>query len=115
MNISIGINSFKQEKDLDSREKNCLESIKKVKELSKHNISLYNISFEEEDIKYKDFESLTKLKLSSDIFESSLSRFSFIKKFFNSEDRYLAMESFFLSPPFKALFTSSCIFSAKLI
>lgn len=66
MNISIGINSFKQEKDLDSREKNCLESIKKVKELSKHNISLYNISFEEEDIKYKDFESLTKLKLSSD-------------------------------------------------
>ena len=66
MNISIGINSFKQEKDLDSREKNCLESIKKVKDLSKHNISLYNISFEEDDIKYKDFESLTKLKLSSD-------------------------------------------------
>ena len=43
MNISIGINSFKHENNLNSREKNCLDSLKKVKELSIHNISLYNI------------------------------------------------------------------------
>lgn len=66
MNISIGINSFKQEKDLNRREKLCLESIKKIKETSKHNISLYNISFTDDDITYDDFTSLSKLKLSSD-------------------------------------------------
>ena len=66
MNISIGINSFKHENNLNSREKNCLDSLKKVKELSNHNISLYNISFVDDNIEYKDFQPLSKLKLSSD-------------------------------------------------
>ena len=66
MKISIGINGYKQYKDLEKREKFCIESILKCKN-SNNNIKPYNICFTEEDVKYESFETLNQLRLSSDI------------------------------------------------
>lgn len=57
MNIAIGINSFKQESELNRREQLCLESLRKCKEINP-NVTLYNIIKEEDDIQYDDFITL---------------------------------------------------------
>lgn len=65
MKISIGINGYKEYKDLEKREKFCIESLLKCK---KDNIGLYNICFEDENISYEGFKTLNNLKnKSSDI------------------------------------------------
>jgi hypothetical protein len=48
MKIAIGINSFKIEKDLNNREKMCVESLHKVAKLFPNNVELINLSFKDE-------------------------------------------------------------------
>lgn len=57
MKIAIAINSFKQEKDLNKREKFCLESLRKCKEKN-NNVTLYNVINEKDDISFDNFETL---------------------------------------------------------
>ena len=57
MKIGIAINSFKQEKDLNNREKFCIESLRKCK-LKNSNVTLYNVINENDDINFDDFETL---------------------------------------------------------
>ena len=63
MKISIGINTYKQEKDFTDRQKFCVESLRKVKAIYPDIVELYNITFEDEDIKLEGFTSLPKLKI----------------------------------------------------
>jgi len=58
MKISIGINGFKEYKNLEKREKFCIDSLIKIKN---NDITLYNICFENENIQYKNFTTLNKL------------------------------------------------------
>ena len=55
--IAIGINSFKQEKDLEKRELLCLESLRRCKEKNP-NVTLYNIVNEKDNVNFKDFTTL---------------------------------------------------------
>jgi len=64
MKISIGINGYKEYKDLEKRERFCIESLLKCK---KENINLYNVCFADENIKYDSFETLNQLCLTSDV------------------------------------------------
>lgn len=57
MKIAIGINSFKKEKDLNKREKLCLESLRKCKDKNS-NVTLYNIIDENDDLNYENFETI---------------------------------------------------------
>ena len=58
MKISIGINGYKDFKDLEKREKFCIESLLKN---SNNEIKLYNVCFDNEEIKYDRFQTLNKL------------------------------------------------------
>lgn len=62
MKISIGINGYKNDKDLEKRERFCIESLIKCKT---ENVQLYNVCYEEENIQYNDFITLNKLKKKS--------------------------------------------------
>jgi hypothetical protein len=73
MKISIGINGYKEHKDLEKREKFCIESLLKNK---KENVNLYNVCFTDENIKYDSFETLNQLCLYSN---------SIIKNYFSHE------------------------------
>jgi hypothetical protein len=57
MKIAIGINSFKNEKDLNKREELCLESLRKCKNKN-NNVTLYNIISDKDDINFNDFETI---------------------------------------------------------
>ena len=57
MKISIGINGFKQEKELTEREKLCLESLRKCNQIFS-NIKLFLIKDKKDNIVYKDFDTL---------------------------------------------------------
>ena len=57
MKIAIGINSFKQEADLEKREALCIESLRICKEKNS-NVTLYNIIEEGDEIDFDDFETL---------------------------------------------------------
>lgn len=57
MKIAIGVNSFKQEKDLNNREQLCLQSLRKCKEKN-NNVKLYNIISSSDDIDLDGFETL---------------------------------------------------------
>jgi hypothetical protein len=71
MKISIGINGYKEYKDLEKREKFCIESLLKCK---KENINFYNVIFENENIVYDHFTTLNQLsKTSDDIIRSHFS------------------------------------------
>lgn len=84
MKFSIGINGYKEYKDLESREKLCLDSLIKIKKQIQ-NINLYNICFTDENITYKDFKTLNTLALKSN---------EVIKNFFqNNEQLYLARQN----------------------
>jgi len=61
MKISIGINGFKPYNDLEKREKFCIDSLLKIKNKNS-NIDLYNVCFDNEDVKYDKFTTLNKLK-----------------------------------------------------
>ena len=58
MKISIGINGFKKYEDLEKRERFCIDSLLKIKQDS---VTLYNICFNNENIKYRNFTTLNKL------------------------------------------------------
>ena len=62
MKISIGINGYKNHNNLEKRERFCIESLIKCKT---ENVQLYNVCYEEENIQYKDFITLNKLKKKS--------------------------------------------------
>jgi hypothetical protein len=62
MKISIGINGYKEYKDIEKRERFCIESLLKNK---KENIKLYNLCFTDENVKYESFETLNQLCLYS--------------------------------------------------
>ena len=62
MKISIGINGYKNYKDLEKREKFCIESLLKI---SNENTSLYNICFENENVEYEGFKTINSLKKKS--------------------------------------------------
>jgi hypothetical protein len=47
MKIAIGINNFKKEEELNHREKMCVDSLLKIKELYPE-IELFNLTFEDE-------------------------------------------------------------------
>tara|TARA_E500000318_G_scaffold18759_1_gene19573 strand:+ start:3224 stop:3994 length:771 start_codon:yes stop_codon:yes gene_type:complete len=57
MKIAIGINSFKDEKNLSKREQLCLESLRKCKNKNP-NVTLYNVISDEDDINFSDFKTL---------------------------------------------------------
>lgn len=64
MKISIGINGYKQYKDLEKRERFCIESLLKIKNKTP-DIKLYNVCFQEENITYEEFTTLNKLTIKS--------------------------------------------------
>ena len=64
MKISIGINGVKPYDKLKKYEKFCIDSLIKIKNKN-INIELYNICFDNENIKYNNFTTLNKLKLRS--------------------------------------------------
>ena len=64
MKIAIGINGHKKWKDLEKRERFCIESLLKIKSKN-DNIELYNICFKEENISYNNFTTLNKLTIKS--------------------------------------------------
>ena len=57
MKIGIAINSFKQEKDFNKREKLCIESLRKCKNKNS-NVTLYNVINDKDNIYIEDFETL---------------------------------------------------------
>ena len=75
MNISIGINGFKQFKDLKKTERFCIESLLKIKN-KLPNINLYNVCFDNENINYDGFTTLNRLQKKSNVF---------IKEYFQHE------------------------------
>lgn len=64
MKIAIGINAYKPYDQLLKRELFCVESLRKLKKKFS-NIDLYLITFEEDNIHYKDFKTINKLKKKS--------------------------------------------------
>lgn len=64
MKICIGINSFKEEKDLLVHEKMCVESLYKIQKQFPC-VDIVNIFFEDENFNYEKFINLNKLKQSS--------------------------------------------------
>ena len=63
MKISIGINGYKQYKDLQKRERFCIESLLKCKN---NDISLFNIVYDNESVSYEGINTLQKLTKTSD-------------------------------------------------
>ena len=63
MKIVIVINTYKQEKDFELRQKACVDSLRKVKTIYPDIIELYNITFEDVDIKLDGFTHLPNLKM----------------------------------------------------
>ena len=51
MKIAIGINSFKQEADLEKRETLCLESLRKCQNKNP-DVTLYNVIHNQDDITF---------------------------------------------------------------
>jgi hypothetical protein len=65
MKIAIGINSFKEEKNLRNHEVMCVESLRRIKNKFT-NVDLINITFENELINFNNFINLPVLKQNSD-------------------------------------------------
>ena len=57
MKIAIGINSFKQENELEQREVLCLESLRRCSDKNP-NVTLYNIIDENDNIEFDNFKTL---------------------------------------------------------
>jgi hypothetical protein len=64
MKISIGINGYKDYNVLEKRERLCIDSLLKLKNKNS-NIELYNVCFDNENILYDNFTTLSKLKIRS--------------------------------------------------
>jgi len=64
MKISIGINGFKDFSSLEKRERFCIDGLLKLKNKNT-NIELYNVCFNNENIRYDNFTTLSKLKIRS--------------------------------------------------
>jgi hypothetical protein len=63
MKISIGINNFKKEEELNHREKMCVESLHKIKKLCP-NVELVNLTFKDEEFATLDgFNNIHCLEL----------------------------------------------------
>jgi hypothetical protein len=82
MKISIGINNFKLEKDLNHREKMCVESLHKLKKQFPENVELINLTFEDEKFAVlNDFVNLHCLKQTSSI---TTKKIPFVNEIFNN-------------------------------
>jgi hypothetical protein len=57
MKIAIGINSFKQEADLEKRETLCLESLRRCRDKNP-DVTLYNVIHDQDDIAFDGFKTL---------------------------------------------------------
>ena len=57
MKIAIGINSFKQEADLEKREALCLESLRRCRDKNP-DVTLYNVIHDQDNIAFDGFETL---------------------------------------------------------
>ena len=57
MKIAIGINSYKQEADLENREALCLESLRRCK-VKNSDVTLYNVINEQDNISFDGFNTL---------------------------------------------------------
>ena len=57
MKIAIGINSFKQEVDLEKRETLCLESLRRCRD-NNPDVTLYNVIHDQDDIVFDGFKTL---------------------------------------------------------
>ena len=63
MKISIGINTFKNESDLNNREKMCVVALHKLVKLFPNNVEIVNLTFEDETFaNLKGFKNLHCLK-----------------------------------------------------